>query len=249
MSAAAIAAGTARGGPTRDRPRLVLFDIDGTLVDCGGQTRAPFAAALLEVFGETGDIDRYDFSGKTDTRIVFDLLTGAGREPEEVLAAVPAVREAYLPRLEHGLERARMRVLPGVASLLERLGGRPDVVVGLLTGNWERGARIKLSRHDLNRHFVFGVFGDGELDRERLPPVAWTRAEAATGRRIGSAETLIVGDSVLDVACARAHGIACLAVATGRTPAAALAAAGASRVVPDLAELSDEEILAAPGGG
>jgi phosphoglycolate phosphatase len=230
--------------PQRPSRRLVLFDVDGTLIDCGGQTRAPFAAALLEVFGETGDLERYDFSGKTDTRIVFDLLTGAGREPEDVLAAVPAVRAAYLPRLERGLERDRMRVLPGVAGLLDALGRRDDVAIGLLTGNWEHGARIKLSRHDLNRHFAFGVFGDDVLDRERLPPVAWRRAEATTGRRFGARETLIVGDSVLDVACARAHGIPCLAVATGRTPAATLVAAGASRVISDLEEIGPDELLA-----
>jgi phosphoglycolate phosphatase-like HAD superfamily hydrolase len=225
--------------------RLVLFDIDGTLIDCGGQTRAPFAAALVEVFGETGDLEGYDFSGRTDTRIVFDLLTGAGRTPQEVLAGIPAVRAAYLARLEGDLDRERMRLLPAVGRLLEELEARPDVVLGLLTGNWEAGARIKLSRHDLNRHFPFGGFGDDRLDREDLPPVAWAAAEAATGRRFGAADTLIVGDALLDVACARAHGVPCLAVATGRTSAERLAAAAPTRLVASLEELSAEEIARA----
>lgn len=225
---------------------LVLFDIDGTLVDCGGQARAPFAAALVEVFGETGGLDGYDFSGKTDPRIVYDLLTGAGRAPAEVLARLDEVREAYLPRLERRLVRERMRLLSGVERLLEGLAARADVTLGLLTGNWERGARIKLARHDLNRYFAFGAFGDGRLERAELPPVAWAAALAATGRRFGAADTWIVGDSVLDVACARAHGIRCLAVASGWTPAPALAAAGAERVVADLEGVAVAELAGPP---
>jgi len=222
--------------------RLVLFDIDGTLVDCGRQSRGPFAAALREVFGETGDLDRYDFSGKTDSRIVFDLLSGVGRSREEILAAEPEVRKRYVERLEADLDRARMRLLPSVVELLDELAARPDVTLGLLTGNWELGARIKLSRHDLNRFFPFGSFGDGRLDRDELPPIAWERALEATGRRFGPRETLIVGDSVLDVGCARAHGIPCLAVATGWTAEETLAAAGADRVVADLSAVSAEEL-------
>jgi len=228
--------------------RLVLFDIDGTLVDCGGQTRRPFGEALVEVFGETGEIEGYEFSGKTDTRIVYDLLTGAGRTPAEVLPRIEEVREAYLPRLERCLLPERMRVLPGVVELLEGLAAEADVVVGLLTGNWERGARIKLAPHDLNRSFPFGSFGDGRLDREELPPVAWARAHAAVGRRFSPHETLIIGDAVPDVLCAHAHGIRCLAVASGWTSAERLAAAGADWVLPDLREAFGHPALRECGG-
>ena len=227
--------------------KLVLFDIDGTLVDCGGQSRRPFAEALLEVFGVTGDLDSYDFSGKTDTRIVYDLMTGAGVEPGRVLAGLDAVRDAYLPRLEHALDGARMRVLPGVVELLDELAARSDVALGLLTGNWEGGARIKLSRHGLNRYFAFGSFGNRCLERDELPPAAWAAARAATGRAYTPGSTLIVGDSLLDVACARAHGIPCLAVATGWTAAPALADAGADWVLPDLARARGHAAFAASG--
>jgi phosphoglycolate phosphatase-like HAD superfamily hydrolase len=227
--------------------KLVLFDIDGTLVDCGGQSRRPFAEALLEVFGETGDLDGYDFSGKTDTGIVYDLMTGAGLARERVLAGTEAVREAYLPRLERTLEVERMRLLPGVTRLLAGLAARADVTLGLLTGNWERGARIKLSRHDLNRFFAFGSFGDGRLGRDELPPAAWKVARAATGRAFTAATTLIVGDSLLDVACARAHGIPCLAVATGWTRSAALVDAGADWVLDDLAGAGSHAAFRPPG--
>lgn len=215
--------------------KLVLFDIDGTLVDCGGQTRAPFAAALAAVYGTTGDLPNYRFSGKTDPRIVLDLMTGAGLAREQILARLEQMRDAYVEVLAASLEPARVRVLPAVVERLEQLAARPDVVVGLLTGNWEKGARVKLGSRGLEGYFRFGAYGDDSIERDELPPVAWRRAEDAVGRRFAAAETLIVGDSELDVACARAHGIRCLAVATGWTAAEELAAANAERVVTDLA--------------
>jgi len=214
--------------------KLVLFDIDGTLVDCGPQVRPLFASALVEVFGTAGDVDGYDFAGRTDPRIVLDLVTAAGVPEPEAREKLPRMRELYLERLSRALDRRGMRLLPGVEEVLERLAAREDVVLALLTGNWEPGARAKLSRFDLNRFFGFGAFGCDGVDRSDLPPVALGRAERVVGRRFQPEETLIVGDSVHDVSCARAHGIPCLAVATGRTPSAALHEAGADWVVPDL---------------
>ncbi|HYG65737.1 MAG TPA: HAD family hydrolase [Thermoanaerobaculia bacterium] len=214
--------------------RLILFDIDGTLVDCGPQVRPLFASALEEVFGETGDIHGYSFAGRTDPRIVLDLLTGAGMSEKEVRSRLPWMREVYLAKLERALAREGMRLLPGVQEMLESLEARDDVVLALLTGNWEPGARTKLSRFDLNRYFAFGAFGCDAADRDHLPPVALDRAEQWTGRRFTPEETLIIGDSIHDVSCGRAHGIPVLAVATGHTPAQALHDAGADWVIPDL---------------
>jgi phosphoglycolate phosphatase-like HAD superfamily hydrolase len=225
--------------------KLVLFDIDGTLVDCGGQTRAPFAAALEAVYGTSGDLPGYEFSGKTDPRIVLDLMTGAGLAREQVLARLARMRDAYVAALAAALEPARVRLLPAVVERLDELAARADVVLGLLTGNWERGAQVKLDSHGLAGYFRFGAYGDDSIERDELPPVAWRRAAEAVGRRFTAAETLIVGDSPLDVACARAHGIRCLAVATGWTPAERLRAAGADRVVTDLAGGDLFELLAA----
>ena len=214
--------------------KLILFDIDGTLVDCGGQARRAFATALIDVVGTAGAIDSYDFSGKLDPRIVLDLLTGAGLPRDEALARLSDVRRTYLVRLEETLLVERMRLLPGVDELLDRLVARDDIALGLLTGNWESGGRIKLSRFDLNRYFAFGGFGDDAFDRLDLPPVALERAHATVGRRFAPEETVIVGDSLLDVACAKAHGIKILAVATGRTSHHILEEAGPDWLVDGL---------------
>lgn len=214
--------------------KLLLFDIDGTLVHSGGQAKPAFAGAMLEVYGATGDIDRYDFSGKLDPRIVVDLLADAGVERETIDGRLDTLRDNYLARLERTLEPARMRVMPGVRELLPALTGRDDVVLGLLTGNWRGGARIKLDSVGLWDYFPFGSFGDDGLDRRELPPVALDRAHRHSGYSFAPDEAVIIGDSLLDVDCARAHGIPCLAVATGWTEAFALEAAGADWVVRDL---------------
>jgi phosphoglycolate phosphatase len=214
--------------------RLILFDIDGTLVLCGPQGRTLFEAALIETFGTAGNLGAVDFAGKTDPGIALEALTVAGFAPEAVLAGLPRVRASYLARMAQGFDHAQMRRMPGVPEVLGRLAECPNVCLALLTGNWEPGARIKLSHFELNGFFPFGAFGCDSSDRCALPPVALERAFQATGHRFRPAETLIVGDSRNDVACGRAHGIPVLAVATGHTPAAALAAAGADWVVPDL---------------
>jgi phosphoglycolate phosphatase len=195
-----------------------------------------FAQALVEVYGTAGDCDRYELAGRTDPRIVLDLMTAAGIPEEEVRRLLPEIRRIYLDKLERALDPEGMRLLPGVVEILERQAARSDLALALLTGNWEPGARTKLSRFDLNRFFAFGAFGCDGTDRTELPPVALDRAERQAGRRFHSTEALIIGDSLHDVSCAHAHGIPCLAVATGRTPAESLRAAGADWVAGDLPE-------------
>lgn len=221
----------------RHAARLVLFDVDGTLVRGGRHLRSWFAEALVEVFGHAGDLDGYCFAGKIDPQIVLELLSGAGVPETAIAAGLPRMKRLYLERLARELGPNDVQLLPQVAEVLEELQARPDVILGLLTGNWEAGARSKLACVDLNRFFSFGAFGDGRRSRHELPPVALERARRATGRRFSSAETLIVGDSLLDVECARAHGMACVAVATGPTPRSALESSGANWVVADFGEL------------
>lgn len=224
--------------------RLILFDIDGTLLTCGPQIRGIFGSALAEVLGREVALDGYDFAGKTDRRIVFDLTCAGGSSAADAEAVLPRLRERYFDNLERGLDGRRMRVLPGALALLDRLAARADVVLGLLTGNFERSAYTKLGRVGLDRYFGFGAFGDDGLDRTELPPVALARAAERTGRRFGAADTLVVGDTLLDVACAHAHGLPVLAVATGSTDAETLTAAGADWVVSDLEAAACLPVLA-----
>ncbi|HEV8629714.1 MAG TPA: HAD hydrolase-like protein [Thermoanaerobaculia bacterium] len=209
--------------------RLLLFDVDGTLLRCGRQVRVLFAEALHEVFGTCGDLDAYDFSGKTDPLIVRELMTAAGVPVDEVRAAMPRMRDAYLERLEARL--GAVEVIPGVVEALAALAGRADVAVGLVTGNWQRGAGAKLGRAGLWERFAFGAFGDDGEDRALLPPLAIERACAATGYPFTAAEALIIGDSLEDVRCAQACNVPLLAVASGWTSTEQLRAAGAERVV------------------
>jgi phosphoglycolate phosphatase-like HAD superfamily hydrolase len=228
--------------------KLVLFDIDGTLVHSGGQAKPVFAEAMLEVFGTTGAIEAYDFSGRTDARIVVDLAVGAGVPEAEAHAGLERVRELYLARFERAFDPRRARVLPGVEALLDDLAARGDVALGLLTGNWRGGAAIKLGALGLFDRFAFGSFADDALDRRELPPIALERARLHTGRAIAAAETVIVGDSPLDVDCALAHGIPCLAVATGWTGRATLEAEGATWVLDDLTAALDHAAFALGAG-
>lgn len=219
---------------------LVLFDVDGTLLSCGPQIGGLFASALVEVFGGYFRPEGYNFAGRTDPQIVLDLVAALALPREDVLRRLPEMQRAYFRRLENGLDRDHMELLPGVVPLLERMTARADVAVGLLTGNWRGSAEIKLGRFDLGRFFTFGAFGDDAMVRRALVPVALERAETATGRRFKPSEVLIVGDSELDVDCALAAGIPSLAVATGFTSLERLRAAGADWVFSDLEQAARE---------
>jgi len=218
------------------RPRLILFDIDGTLLKGGRRLRQWFGESLESVYGQAGDIDGHSFSGKTDPQIVTELMLGAGVSEERILGLLPDLKEVYLGRMREQLTADDMTLLPDVEPVLAKLEKASDVTLGLLTGNWEGGARSKLACFDLNRFFPFGAFGDDRIDRSDLPPVALERALQDRGRPFGPRETLIVGDSPRDVACARAHGIRAAAVATGYTPLEHLEATGADWVLTELGE-------------
>jgi len=217
--------------------QLVLFDVDGTLVLGKRGMRRWFGEALVEVFGAAGDIDGHSFSGKIDPQIVNELLTGAGIAIPDIDAGLAKVKRAYLSRLQENLRPEDLRLLPHVVDLLERLQARQEVAMGLLTGNWEAGARTKLACFDLNRFFPFGAFGDGQHRRGDLPPLALRRAAEVTGSQFAASETLIIGDSVLDVECAQQHGMRSLAVATGYTDMADLEAAGPDWTLQDLGDI------------
>jgi phosphoglycolate phosphatase-like HAD superfamily hydrolase len=235
---------------------LLLFDIDGTLLRCGREVGVAFFEALAAVFGAAAAAralaaaPAYSFAGRTDPRIVIDLMAAAGVGREECLARLGDVRAAYLARLDERFDPSRTQVFPGVLSLLERLAGCEQMTLGLLTGNWEGGARVKLASAGLEGFFAFGAFGDDGIDRCDLPPVALARARSFLGAETAADRVLVIGDTRHDVDCAQAHGLRILAVATGREDEEALRAAGAHWVTPTLERLpADLPLFGALGLG
>ena len=222
--------------------RLLLFDIDGTLVRCGPQIGPIFMGALKRTFGQTGNVRAYDFGGRTDTEAVIDLMTEAGLPRAEVEGRMGEVRSHYGDLLER-LDPGQMRLLPGVVELLEELAAARDTCVALLTGNWEIGARAKLEPFGLNRFFDFGAFGEDGVRRNELVPVAVERAAMRLGARPDASDVVIIGDTVRDVACGEAHGIPVLGVATGFTPGDHLQEAGADWVAADLRHATARRVL------
>jgi phosphoglycolate phosphatase-like HAD superfamily hydrolase len=205
--------------------KLVLFDVDGTLITASGAGRRALDRALREVYGTAGPIDSYDFRGGTDPQIVRDLLTLAGVEDRAIAAGEAALYRRYAELLEVEVgDGSGVTLYPGVRELVEALAARADAVVGLLTGNIEAGARIKLRSTGLWPRFRLGAYGSDHADRTRLPRVAAERAEALVGRSFGGPDTVIIGDTPRDIGCARAFGARAIAVATGWHTAEDLAA-------------------------
>ena len=217
-------------------PRLVLFDIDGTLVSAGGISARVFGEALLEAFGTTGDADRFDYSGKTDPQIVRELMTGAGFTDAEIEERRPRALEDYRVRLAASIRPEHVVPKPGMGLLLEALDRQPGVTLALLTGNLEPTARLKLQPVDANRFFPFGAFGSDDEDRYRLPRVALARAREEVGVEFEGPDVVIVGDSIHDVRCGRDLGVRAVAVATGRTPAERLAESHPAALLPDFSD-------------
>src|SRR5262249_7580216 len=203
--------------------RLVLVDIDGTLLSAGAVARESVLAAMTRAYDwqpqpEHQDRRRHDFSGKTDPQIVRELVSDAiGRERCE--NGLTRALELYLEELERRLTPESVVVKPGTAGLLQRLSVEPGVTLGLLTGNLEKGARLKLTTPGFNRFFPFGAFGSDSADRYELPAIALERARKHTGRLYEGKSAVIVGDSIHDVACGRHLGVRSVAVATGPTSA------------------------------
>ena len=228
--------------------RLVLFDIDGTLVWTDGAGRRAIHHALTQVFGSTGPPD-YRFDGKTDPQIVRNLMRFVGHDDGHIDARMQAVFERYVERLRLELRAPgyRPRVMPGVFELLDVLETRRDIVLGLLTGNLAEGARAKLESVGIDpARFRVGAYGSDHEDRPSLPDVARRRLRDELGLDVGGSDCVIIGDTPADVACGRAVGARAIGVATGRYSAGELRRHGAAAVFADLSDTTAvlAEILA-----
>jgi phosphoglycolate phosphatase-like HAD superfamily hydrolase len=199
--------------------RLILFDIDGTLLTDRGASRAAFAEALLATYGYDRDLARYDFSGRTDPQIAHMVLRDAGFDREAVESRLPQLWEVYLAGLARNATPERVQTMPGIPQLVSALHERDDVVLALLTGNIEPGARLKLGGAALNDYFPFGAFGSDSADRTELPPFAVRRASERLGHHFRGRDVVIIGDSIYDVRCGVPYDATTIAVASGKTPA------------------------------
>ena len=220
-----------------ERRRVVLFDVDGTLVHAAGAGRRSLARVLAEAYGEVDHaIAGLRLDGMTDRLIVREVLAVLGQPFDDALC--DRLLADYVEALREEIHGPGFRVLPGVADVLASLAaaGAP---VGLCTGNVEEGARLKLSRGAIDGYFewgpgaIAGFAHDGEA-RELLVRAALDRGARRLGAPLAPGDALVVGDTPRDVAAARAHGVPTLGVATGRFGAEELRAAGAAGVLPTL---------------
>ncbi len=217
--------------------KLVLFDIDGTLVLTGAAGLRAMNTACAELVGHTDALDGIPVAGRTDRIILSDVAARAGRTLDAEL--LEELRGKYVASLRREIElpgRGTKAVMPGVRALLDTLADRDDVFVGLLTGNFEAGARIKLEYFDLWRYFRCGAYGDDSADRNALVPFALARARGCGLPDLAPEHILVVGDTPHDIACARAVGAVPVGVATGTFTVEQLRATGAEIVFKDLSD-------------
>jgi phosphoglycolate phosphatase-like HAD superfamily hydrolase len=213
--------------------RLILFDIDGTLIDSGGAGTRSLALAFKELFSIENAFHGISMAGKTDTQIIKEGLMKHGFSPDGNLNAVIYT---YLKYLQNEINNNRKYINPGIYKLLEKLSLAKDIGLGLLTGNLEQGARIKLKPFHLNKYFPTGAFGSDDEDRNRLLPIAIKRFEELYQEKIAINECIVIGDTPRDVHCAKPYGATCIGVATGPYALEALIEAGAHYVVKDLSD-------------
>jgi phosphoglycolate phosphatase-like HAD superfamily hydrolase len=219
--------------------KLVLFDIDGTILLTAGAGRRAIVAAISEQVGNNSGLHEVRFDGKTDPQIVTELLEAAGHIGPHRAERVQALCARYVDLLQRELERptTRTTVMPGVHQLLDRLEAQEGVVLGLLTGNLAAGASLKLRSAGLDpRRFKVGAFGSDAAHRPELPPIAAQRAEAYFGRVPSGHEVVIIGDTPADIACGECISARAVGVATGSYSLVDLAACGPHAVFENLSD-------------
>jgi phosphoglycolate phosphatase len=211
----------------------LLFDIDGTLIHTGGAGGAALRSAFQQLFPVT-ELREVEYCGRTDRAICHDFLTFHNVEISDLNWS--KLRAAYLDQLPTHLSSCRGRVLPGIVDLLERLAAKDDLAVGLLTGNLRDGARLKLEYYRLMHHFRFGGFGDDHLDRNDVAECALEAARQHANGSFDPNRVWVIGDTPLDIRCARWIKAKVLAVATGNFTRDQLASFHPDLCVEDLSD-------------
>jgi phosphoglycolate phosphatase-like HAD superfamily hydrolase len=216
---------------------LILFDIDGTLVLTGRAGMRAMNRACADIVGHDNALDGVEFAGRTDWSILRDVMRNHEKPMDRPL--LDRLSRRYVAHLAEEIQlpgKGIKDVMPGIRELLDALGQRDDVALGLLTGNFIDGARIKLEYFDLWKYFPCGAFGGDSADRNELVPVAIRRAREAGVADVEPARVIVVGDTPNDVECARVVGAMPVAVATGSYSVEQLRETGADIVFKDLAD-------------
>jgi len=218
--------------------KVVLFDIDGTLLWTDGAGRRAVHRALEDVFGAPAP-DGHEFDGKTDPQIVRELMRLAGVADDAIDERLPEALRRYVEILHQELSGAdhTVKTYPGIAPLLDALDARDDVLLGLLTGNVHEGALAKLDAVGLARdRFRIGAFGSDHASRPELPAIARARAELLLGYAVSGEDVVVIGDTPADMSCGDGIGARAIGVATGRYSVADLGACNAAAVFSDLSD-------------
>jgi phosphoglycolate phosphatase len=216
--------------------KVILFDVDGTLLDARGAGSRALLSALAEIYGRPFHRNGVAFAGRTDRAIVTDLLVANGVPASEIEFGLAALFRSLPHHMRAETDHTPSIACPGACSLLAALHSRENVLLGLLTGNMQVTASMKLASAGLDPSvFRIGAFGDETVDRNALPPLALRRAMQVLGRSISSAT--VVGDTPADIECARVNGLRAVAVATGPYAPGELARYAPDHVLPDLIDL------------
>ncbi|PHR93949.1 MAG: hypothetical protein COA78_32345 [Blastopirellula sp.] len=214
--------------------KIILFDIDGTLVNTDASGKDAMVASFLAVAGLEAITQPIEVSGKTDRGIAHELFSVHGQTMTD--AKWDAFLAGYLAGLKANLPQRNGRVLAGISELLSILDEREDVTLGLLTGNVVQGANLKLTHFEIMHYFPFGGFGDEHPNRDDVARMAHQKAEQHLGTFIAGNQVYVIGDTANDVTCARAIGASAIAVATGKYSSETLAESNPDLLVEDLSD-------------
>jgi phosphoglycolate phosphatase len=219
--------------------RLVLFDVDGTLLWPDGAGRESMRAALVRVYGTAGAIDSHKFGGKTDRSTVLKLMEGAGLRPELIWQHFDRFGDVMEEELRRLIAEGHhdIQPCPGARDLIAHLAAHDDVVLGLLTGNFHQTSRVKIETAGFDPTlFTVGAYGNEAEERSDLPPIAVKRAGDLTGLAFKGQQVVIIGDTANDVTCGRGIGVRTIALLTGWSTREALEAVSPDYLLDDLVD-------------
>jgi len=214
--------------------KYILFDIDGTLIDSGSAGVRALNLAFEEMFSVCDAFKGISMAGKTDLQIVVEGLRLHRIESSNGI--MPGFFDSYVEHLKNNIDPQKGHVKAGIREALDLLKEEQDFLLGLLTGNIERGARMKLGAFDLARYFSIGAFGDDDADRNKLLPIAMEKLREQKCIEIGYKQCIVIGDTPRDVECSKPYGAYAIAVATGPYSYSDLSGTGADAVLHDLSD-------------